>query len=37
MVQGMAAIEILCDQFQEFSTQRQLVREEVNEVAIPTL
>jgi hypothetical protein len=37
MVQGMATSEIQFDQFQEFSMQHQLVREEVNEVAIQVL
>jgi hypothetical protein len=37
MVQDMATNEIRCDLFQEFAMLRPLVREEVNEGAIPTL
>jgi hypothetical protein len=37
MAQGMEAIWIRCDLFQEFSMQHQQVRVEVNAVAIPTL
>jgi hypothetical protein len=37
MAQGMEAIWIRCDLFQEFSMRHRQVRVEVNEVAIPIL